>query len=102
MAERPRKHPPHDTASLSLRHVLFGGGLFDNASAHPNGRYVCYQLTQSRCDLTTTTKPVIAEKTCSVIVWTDYSEKMVVTAEQPTREQAKLASFFSHWIHPRG
>jgi hypothetical protein len=73
-----------------------------NTSAHPNGRYVCYQLTQSRCDLATTTKPVIAEKTCSVIVWTDYSDKMVVTAEQPAREQARLAAFFSHWIHPRG
>ena len=36
MASTPRKHPPHDTASLSLRHVLFGGGLFDNKSQHPN------------------------------------------------------------------
>lgn len=72
------------------------------ATAHPSGRYACYQLTQSRCDLPTTAKPVIAETTCSVIVWTDYGDKMVATAEQPTRAQARLAAFFSHWIHPRG
>jgi rubrerythrin len=29
-------NPRHDTASLSLRHVLLGGGLFDNTSERPN------------------------------------------------------------------
>ena len=28
--------PARDTASMSLRHVLFGGGAFDNSGDHPN------------------------------------------------------------------
>lgn len=33
---RTRPSRPRDTASLSARHVVFGGGVFDNASEHPN------------------------------------------------------------------
>src|SRR6476620_10677894 len=27
---------PRDTASIDVRHVLFGGGAFDNSGEHPN------------------------------------------------------------------
>ena len=32
----PAPEPLRDTASLDLRHVIFGGGAFDNAGEHPN------------------------------------------------------------------
>jgi rubrerythrin len=36
--DRRRKHPgvARDTASLSWRHVVFGGGVFDTTGEHPN------------------------------------------------------------------
>ncbi len=35
--ERPETAPePRDTASMHVRHVLFGGGAFDNTGQHPN------------------------------------------------------------------
>jgi rubrerythrin len=38
MGTRERTKPvrPRDTASLSTKHVLLGGGVFDNGSEHPN------------------------------------------------------------------
>ena len=34
--ERTKPARPRDTASLSAKHVLLGGGVFDNGSEHPN------------------------------------------------------------------
>ena len=31
-----KRTPPRDTASFNLRHVLFGGGVFDTSGEHPN------------------------------------------------------------------
>jgi hypothetical protein len=43
---RPGAHP-NDTASISWRHVMFGGGLFDVSGEHPNKKgWDIYELGQ--------------------------------------------------------
>src|SRR5258708_2632171 len=98
--------PPRDTASMSWKHVVFGGGLFDGSGEHPNKKgWDIFELGQRSFwavpdaidwDADVVEDPEYAEAIGAMLAFLCPGEKAAVTGASyiSTMVQSEEAKFF--------